>query len=394
MSLIEKIKRLNKGVKITIISLLIILIAARVAAPYLIVKYVNKTLCGDIEGYCGSIEDVDLSLIRGAYVIQGIELNQLDNNIEIPFVAVDEVDISLQWKALFKGAIEAEIEFLKPNINIAKEKNTEEIQAGQGVDWRKVVKELVPISINRLAVIDGKISYKEPDAEPKVDIYLDDINVEVTNLSNADNMEGTLISDIKLNAFALNHAAITGEGRVDPFSEKGSFDINVQLSDLKIKEFNEYIRKAIKVDVQKGTFDLYTEVKADNGKLSGYAKPLVKNLSFLELPEEKNNKFFNKIWEGVLDITANVFQNNKDEEQIASNIVINGSLQSPDVEVFTTIRYLLRNAFIEGLKPKLYNIVDFEKENDLTKEIANEVVKNKEKDNKKPFKDIFKKKDK
>lgn len=391
MKLMDKIKGLSKGVKIAIVSLIVILIAARVAAPCVIVKYVNKTLCGDIAGYCGKIEDVDLCLIRGAYVIEGIALKQVENDIQTPFVAIDEVDISIQWKALLQGAIVAEIEFIKPVINVVKTKG-EEVQAGQGADWRQVVKDLVPLSINRLAVIDGKVSYKEPDADPKVDIYLDNIDVIVTNLNNSANEEGKLVSDLELSAFALNHAFISADGAIDPFNKNGSFDINLQLSELEIKTFNDYIKKAINVDVQEGTFDLYTEMKAKDGQLSGYAKPLIKNLNFLELPEEKENNFFNKIWEGVLDITVNVLQNNKEEEQVASNIVINGSLQKPAVEIFTSIRYLFRNAFIEGLKPKLYNIVDFGKDNDLTEDIAEEEIGKDKK--KKAFKNLFKKKDK
>lgn len=374
MKIIDKIKGLSKGAKIAIISLLVILIAARIAAPYIIIKYVNKTLC-DIDGYCGKIEDVDLCLIRGAYVIEGLELNQVENDIETPFVEVKEIDISVQWKALLQGAIVAEIEFLEPNINFVKEKGEAEVQAGQGADWREVVKDLVPLSINRLAIINGKVSYKEPEADPAVDMYLDKIDVTVTNLNNSANEKGKLVSDFNLKAFALNHATLSGTGAIDPFNKNGSFDLNFQLSDLRIKEFNDYLKKAINVDVEEGTFNLYTEIKANNGQVSGYAKPLIKNLKFLKLPEEKDNNFFNKIWEGVLDITANIFQNNKKDEQIASNIVIKGSLQKPGVEIFTTIRYLLRNAFIEGLKPNLYNIVNFDEDNNLRKEIANEVTK-------------------
>lgn len=373
MNILDKIKSLGKATKIFLISLLAILVVARIAAPHLILKYTNKALC-DIDGYCGSVEDIDLSLYRGAYVIKNLKMDVVDNGTNIPFVKVDKIDISVQWKALLQGAVVAEIEFLNPNINIVKANEAEEPQAGQGVDWRVIVKDLVPLSINRLAVKNAKISYKEPKAKPPVDVYIDDIYVTVLNLNNSENKDGNLVSNFELSALALNHAKISGEGGIDPFSKKGSFDINIQLSDLKIPFFNEYIKKALKIDIQEGTFDLYTEVKAKDGQISGYAKPLIKNLEILKIEEERDNKFFENIWEGIVGLFAKAIENNK-KEQIASNIILDGSLQNPDLKIFPTIRYLLRNAFIESLKPKIYNIVDFNKDSNLDEDIRNEVVK-------------------
>ncbi len=42
-----------------------LLTGARLALPYVVRHYLNKTLQNDIEGYTGSVHDVDIHLIRG-----------------------------------------------------------------------------------------------------------------------------------------------------------------------------------------------------------------------------------------------------------------------------------------------------------------------------------------
>lgn len=53
-----------------IVSLLVII---RLILPYVVLKYVNNKLAG-LESYYGHVEDIDLSLYRGAYVIKDLKI--------------------------------------------------------------------------------------------------------------------------------------------------------------------------------------------------------------------------------------------------------------------------------------------------------------------------------
>ena len=74
----------------------------------LVKNYVNQTL-SEIPGYYGEVEDINIALIRGAYVINGLYLNKADTGTQVPFIKLPQTDISVQWKSLFKGKIVAEI---------------------------------------------------------------------------------------------------------------------------------------------------------------------------------------------------------------------------------------------------------------------------------------------
>jgi hypothetical protein len=46
-----------------------IFVAIRIALPFIIKNYVNKTL-QEMEDYGGKVDDIDLHLFRGAYVLR------------------------------------------------------------------------------------------------------------------------------------------------------------------------------------------------------------------------------------------------------------------------------------------------------------------------------------
>src|SRR6185295_5262795 len=77
-------KRKKKNILLIVLfGIAVILIAFRLALPSILCKVVNKKLT-EIDGYVGHVNDIDVWLIRGAYVIEGIELNKTGGKIPVP----------------------------------------------------------------------------------------------------------------------------------------------------------------------------------------------------------------------------------------------------------------------------------------------------------------------
>src|SRR5688572_18453243 len=91
------------------------LIAIRLALPFIVLHYANKTLA-NMHGYYGRIQDIDLAIIRGAYKIDSIYLNKVDSvtRKQTPFFSASVVDLSIEWKALFHGSLAGELIFQNP----------------------------------------------------------------------------------------------------------------------------------------------------------------------------------------------------------------------------------------------------------------------------------------
>ena len=131
--------RLNKKrYKIPII-IITILVVVRLLLPFAVKKYVNGVLA-DIPGYYGQVSDIDLSLLRGAYVIDGLYLNKIDAGSEVPFIKLETTDISIEWKSLFKGRVVSEIILTRPQfIYVFEDQQKNEAEDPDFNDWTKAL---------------------------------------------------------------------------------------------------------------------------------------------------------------------------------------------------------------------------------------------------------------
>ena len=65
--------------------------------------------------------------------------------------------------------------------------------------------------------------------------------------------------------------------------------------------------------MNRGTFSLYTEMAAKDGKFLGYVKPIITDLKVLG-SQDRHDNFFHKIWESLIGAVGFVFKNqNKDQ---------------------------------------------------------------------------------
>jgi uncharacterized protein involved in outer membrane biogenesis len=115
-----------------IIAVVLILITVRIALPYIVKDYVNKTL-SEIPDYKGVVEDIDMNLLRGACEIEIVSLVKTDGKVPVPFFSADKIDLSVQWSALFEGSLVGEIILENPKINFVAGPTEEQSQSSVGL---------------------------------------------------------------------------------------------------------------------------------------------------------------------------------------------------------------------------------------------------------------------
>jgi ABC-type multidrug transport system fused ATPase/permease subunit len=67
--------KIGKTTFIILIIIVVLLVALRIALPYISKSYINKMLA-NTPGYRGHVEDVDISLLRGAYALNDIVIKK------------------------------------------------------------------------------------------------------------------------------------------------------------------------------------------------------------------------------------------------------------------------------------------------------------------------------
>ncbi|GAB1453158.1 DUF748 domain-containing protein [Draconibacterium sp.] len=343
---------------IIILSIVAILVVARLVLPYFVKNYVNKTL-QNLEGYTGSVEDIDIRLIRGAYVINQLEILKTGDSIPVPFVEIRKIDLSVHWKALFQGSVSGEIIMDKPIVNfaVAGTKSSKTSQDGSEADWLETIDELMPMKINRFEIVDGKISFKDFSTKPQVDIFIDSLQAVATNLSNVVDKSKPLPSTLKATGNSLGGGNLNIDMKMNVLKEIPDFDLDFSFENVDLTAFNDFIKAYTKTDVERGVFNLYTEVAAKDGKLDGYIKPVIQNLQVLDWDKEKE-PFLHKIWEGIVEGVTQIFKNQK-KDQLATKTPISGDLNNVDAGIWPTVWNTLKNAFIEALSKQVEGTIDF-----------------------------------
>lgn len=340
------------------ISILGVLIIARIILPYVVLHFVNKKI-NEIPEYSGHVDDIDLNLYRGAYQIEGIVLKKMNGKVPEPFFSSPEMDLSIQWRALFEGEIVGEVVVTDPRLTFIKGATEEQSQTEIDSSWVDVVKDLSPVRINRLQVNNGEIHYKDLSRSPNIDIFMNNIYGTALNLTNTADSTSELPAQVDVTSNTFGKGNFRLHMNLDPLEEPTAFDLDAELTNVNLVELNDFLKAYANFDVSAGSFGLYTEIAAREGRFEGYVKPLVKDLEVVEWGKEEEGGFFQKVWETIVAAGSELLENRgKEKEQIATKVPLSGSLENPDVDIITTVWMLLKNAFIQALIPSLDNSIN------------------------------------
>jgi len=341
---------MKKWLKI-LIGVLIFLGIVRLILPYVVLRYANKSLA-EMDGYYGHVEDIDIALIRGAYQLDSIYINKVDSvtNKQTPFFSAAEVDLSIEWKALFKGSLVGEFVFERPRIDFTKDKVEPKDVRDDSTSFKNLKEDFMPLQVNRCEINDGEIRYRDEFSKPKVDIKLTQLYATALNLRNSYDSSALLPATITANA-KIYEGNLDFSMKLNPLAEEPTFDMNADLRNTNLVLLNEFFQAYAKVDVNKGHFGMYTEVAAKEGAFKGYVKPVIKDLDVLG-KEDRDDNIFRKMWEAIAGFAGEVFEN-QPKDQVATKIPFEGRLDNPKADVWETVINVLENAFIRAIQPSI-----------------------------------------
>lgn len=353
---------------VILVVIIAVLIGARLALPYVILHYANKTLA-TMEGYRGRIRDIDIALIRGAYQIDSAYLNKVDSitQQETPFVAVSRVDLSIEWPALLQGSIVGEVSFNKPVIRFTRDKVEPKDVQKDSSQLKQMLDGFMPLKVNRFNVHNGQIQYIDRNSNPPVDVSLTAAEITGINLINSYDSSGTLLpASIRATA-NIYEGTLSFNMKLDPLAEDPTFDMNAELKNTNLVKLNDFFKAYAKADVSKGSFGLFTEIAAKDGRFDGYVKPLIQDLKVLGAEDRKDN-MLKKLWEGLVGTAGEVFENQR-KDRLATKIPFEGRIDNPQANVWYAIVQVMQNAFVHALQPSFdqdINIADVETDKEKT----------------------------
>ena len=331
-----------------VLAIAVALIAIRAALPFIVKDYVNGRLHA-LDAYDGSVADVDIALLRGAYRIDGIEVVKRGARQPTPFFDSNRVDFSIEWRSLFHGSLVAEAHFYQPKLNLVEGPSPKQSQLGTEEDWHDRLEELFPFHFNTIEIHDGTATFRTPGIAVGDALTARHVNGIITNITNVVETEKDAFAEFRLTGKVLGGAEAWAYGSAEPFSKRSTFDLNMAVENVDVPHVNPWLRQYLKADAKSGDFDLYLEVASANGKYEGFAKPILENVQFLsseDLPEKEKNPL-KTIWNATLQLAAEIFEN-QPRKQVAARVPFSGTVAGSQTDLLAAIGSVLRNAFVSA----------------------------------------------
>jgi hypothetical protein len=335
----------------------IVVIAATVLVVHLCLAiwvrdYVNRKL-SEIPGYRAHVAAVTLHLWRGAYQIHNIDIKKTSGKVPVPFFSAPLVDLSVQWHALiFEHAAVGNIEIHRAKMNLVNGPTSETRQTEVDAPWAQKIKQLFPLKINRFAVHNGEIDYRDYGREPNVVVPFDRVQMVGTNLTNSKKLSKSLIADIRIEGRPLREGLARSQISLDPYASGPTFAFNFELENLSLVKLNDFAKAYGGFTFKDGTLKMAMEASAKDGAYQGYVEPVFDHMVIFNEQSAQNPATF--VWEAILGTLTQIVRNYP-KDRFGTKVPFSGTFEHPQPDIFATIFNAFHNAFVQAFEGKLEN---------------------------------------
>lgn len=261
---------------ILLFSLLALFFIGRATLPVFLLKKTNQYLSEFHPAYKLELKDLDISFLRGAYRFEKIS-GKLKDKSQKEFLHIDEVDVSVAWREIFRGKIVTDI--IVENADFVVIKEIKKLSTPK--DKTKEAKDtLFPLKIEKVELRNSSLTLDQyEDIDGKGKMRVSDINGFAENLKPD---EKSPLSPFNLKAKILETSNVSFDGHLKLLEKPMSWDVDAVAKGVDLPKFNPILKDKLPLTITSGTLELYSEIKSKNGNVQGYVKPFMNNLDIIK----------------------------------------------------------------------------------------------------------------
>jgi hypothetical protein len=203
------------------------------------------------------------------------------------------------------------------------------------------------VRINELRLTKSTVGFVNKATTPSYRVFLADTDGTVTNLSNQQ-VEGAAVAKLK-GAF-MGSGTATAEATFKGEKSGPNFDVGVRVEEVDVTRLNDLFRAYGRFDTANGYFFLYSELDAKDGLVTGYIKPLFKDLKVYDKQQDKSKPLARKMYERIVSGVAKVLKN-RPRDEVATKAEVLGRIDDPKVGTVAAVVRLVQNAFFKAILP-------------------------------------------
>ncbi|MEP6801815.1 MAG: DUF748 domain-containing protein [Acidobacteriota bacterium] len=202
------------------------------------------------------------------------------------------------------------------------------------------------LKLEKFEIVNSNLGLVNKAKDPPYRAFLSDANVTVTNLSNQF-VQGPAVAHLSGKFMASGPTKASATFRTE--KNGPDFDLNVAIEGTQMTRMNDILRAYGKFDVVAGVFSFYTELRVKNGQITGYIKPLFKEMQVYDKRQDKDKSLFKKLYERLVGGVAKLLENRRDE--VATKATLSGPVGNPKSTTWEVLVRLFQNAFIRAILP-------------------------------------------
>jgi uncharacterized protein DUF748 len=200
---------------------------------------------------------------------------------------------------------------------------------------------------DKINIVKSNFDFVNAEASPDYRLFLADVEFRLRNFTNH-LTEGTTVGKLTGKFMGEGEAAVDATFR--PEHDGPDFDLAVRIEPTPMRSMNNLWRAYGNFDVTGGLFSFYSELQVKNGALSGYVKPLFKEVDVYDARQDKDKNIFRQLYEGVIGGISWLLEN-QPRDEVATVVAVSGKLENPQTNTLETITGLIQNAFFKSILP-------------------------------------------
>lgn len=295
--------------------IIILLVVFRMLLPQILLTQANKYLANFSPTYSLHMEDLDISIIRGAYQFQ--EITGKLKGEEKTFLTIKEVDVSIAWREVFRGRIVTDI--VTDKVDFLFLKDMSKLKPPSKAEAKDVKETLFPVKVESVDLNRARVVFEEyPSLDDSSRLKIENINGRVTNLTPT---EDNQLSEFNLSAALQGKSETVFIGSLNLTKTPMLWDVDVELKDFDISSLNPVLKRNLPLTFTKGRLDLFAEAQNQDKVIKGYVKPFIKDIDVVANKE----KFVGIKHFGIEILTAlgNLILRDSDTKSVATYLDFN-----------------------------------------------------------------------
>lgn len=145
----------------------------------------------------------------------------------------------------------------------------------------------------------------------------------------------------------LRIADSTVQAIVERATPSPDLDLRVTIEGTQLRSMNNLLRTFGNFDVVAGQFTFYSQIAIKHGEISGYLKPIFRDMQVYSQQQDAGKPLLHRIYEGLVGGTQTVLQNRHGE--VATTVEISGRAADPETSTWEVVVGLIQNAFIKAI---------------------------------------------